>query len=236
MDDKIIQSLHLLVKKSPEDFTHIIKKLNPTSELVEKIAKQLIFADNLKLMEILISEFNFYPTKIFINKEIGYRKFMILAMIQLIHNLSGINVFDIMEKAIIMSYLMHIAQIKNYQYQRDYFNKFISSDIKVNLTLSTFFLSHINKSNKYIFEYLMDNGMVFDINGHSCLLVKILYRDTTAFNFLLKYGFDFDIINKFQVPENFSKFKKIHQQLIDVGMNPLTIAYSLKLYIDVDDE
>ncbi len=218
----------ILVQESLENFAWKINKIDTSPIFIERLAEQVIGINNLKFMEILINEFNFCPSEKFFENCLS-RPPIMYDMMKLIYDLTGINIFDLMNKKSVDAYVLHMIKLENKQHQNGLLNIFIASKININVyRLSTYYLSYVNESNKHIFEYLMDNGMRFNISDKDYNFVEVLCGNDSAIELLMKYEFDFTIINKNKESRHFNKFKKSHQLLIDLGVDPIAISYSLK--------
>ncbi len=204
-------------------FTERLHKLDLSEkDYINDIAVIIFIRNEWELMEILIKEINFFPTEIFVTDICNRCVLLKPKMFQVINDLTGINMFNLMVDDLLSKQLERIFFWHNYELAKI----FIDSGVRINkLSVTPDILIYVDESIRFFLEYLLDSG------------IKILFSDKKYFtlissldnkivrDILIKYGFDFTLINKIEIP---TPFLKTHQFLIDAGVEPIKIAYLLQ--------
>ncbi len=212
-----------LVKLPITTFTKKLEelKINPSQNLIEKYAAVFFIMGYADLMKTLIKDFNFIPTEIFI-KEIGRVLYnMKASMVQLLIDLANVNIFDIMECDMLVDLVGEIFITYNHELGKIFIN---SNIVITNLYTTQRILKYVSASTKYFLRYLLDNGMKI-ISDEYCNIIKIFYANPIVIDIFIECGFDFNIINNIEVPP---EFKKSHQKIVDLGVDPLKMVYLLR--------
>jgi hypothetical protein len=202
-------------QKSLDEFQIFFSKINHSQQLMEKIGFDNVYYDRKQFIEIMVKDNKFIITDNFINLVAGVIR---LDMIQLINNLTNINVIEKMTPESLYKMIIHILASNDLELVDIFFNSKIYIS---NITADISILRYTTKSNCHILKYLLTNGLKINIKEND--LTELARIEPINIEILISHGFNFDIFNE---TAKIEKFNTMYQLLINANINPKTIAYA----------
>jgi len=213
----------IIGKNLVDEFRSELHEVNYNQSELESIATKIIIQHKPILMKILLTEFNFKLTNDFIK---NYAETMDHNMFETIIDISGDSFLEELNyealSAIFMQELMNyhpnsiIYKLINFGFDANKVSPRNKSDI---IRYSTY---HRDAHN--ILKLILDNGFNLDFVNQNILIYLIIHNRLDIITMMINYGLDVNILNQITIPKY---FHDNYIQLIDLGIDPEKIAYTL---------
>ncbi|XWV26880.1 hypothetical protein QJ857_gp0170 [Tupanvirus soda lake] len=185
------------------------------------IATKVVEHGKSDMFKMLVLYFSFDVTEEFIKKNCQY---ITMEILEFINDIKGTNSWDYLDHIHFNAIFCSAYRINN----KDIIIKLINYGININNLPGTYHTISYYSTNLHIesLKILLDNGLKHEYFDKETLGHFVRFKYDKLLNLLLQYGIRFDVLNKFDIPDNFSQ---IYDVLVGSDVDPKSLAYILSV-------